>query len=133
MTIFGAEVSPICAVAGVPGVRDGRHTRAFGGTASRMVGVTPIVGKSGVGDALSEVEVEVVLEVEVAETSSVELATGRPWLVSAHPLTTAFARTVATRARTLIGTVWAQSSATQRKPMWVVALSCDCDERAAGR
>jgi hypothetical protein len=25
------------------------------------------------------------------------------------------------------------SETTQRKPMWVAALSCDCDDRAAGR
>src|SRR3954463_13869306 len=58
ITIFGAPAAPICAVAGVPGAGVGRHTRALGGTASRRVGATPIVGNSGGAGSFVEVDVD---------------------------------------------------------------------------
>jgi hypothetical protein len=109
------------------------------------VGVTPIVGNSGGAGSFVEVDFEVdfdvgadvgvdVDEVSVAVRWSVGPAIGCPSLVSAQPPSAMVDMNVATRTSRLIGTVWAaQASATQRNPMWVVALSCDCDDRAAGR
>src|SRR6059036_2981088 len=69
ITIFGAPASPICAVAGVPGAGVGRHTRAFGGTASRNVGATPIVGNSGGAGSVVEMDVDVRVDVEVSDAA----------------------------------------------------------------